>query len=451
MKRGFANISLLFVLLASVFGMAVASATGNINLPFIMASTDGAEGGGEGGEGSGGHDEPEEPEEPEKPEQPEQPGQPEEPEPDPTLPVDPVVPEPPVLVTCPDGSQVENEGDCPETPASLVPLPGELPICDGSPQRCITEAGFICEIGQGGHECECAEGMIDCPEPPVEPPRKPLPYCDKVPEDYAGACHDRKDFDDITKLYPCNDGTQKEDWRDCEDAYVPPPKPCDPATDPNCEPVVCPANAQVIGGECVPSQCKEGYELVDGKCVKPKPEPPECPPGWEYRENKDDCYKEIIIIINKIIKETNEGKHDDGFPDVDIIGLSVKENGDAMLCAMNIDNGWVQCQEFGMDPQKVNQAFWRVIETNSDKNYDNGNTGSQNVDLAIEDVKNQDFDELDDDRDNHDFGIDLGWVAINPQGDGVTCLTNEGDSLCEPFKVSAQDVDGQITEGVEFN
>jgi hypothetical protein len=301
--------------------------------------------------------------------------------------------------------------------------------------------------------------MSDCPlhpSQPIEPPvdTKPLPYCHKVPDDYQGACHDILDYDEDTGLYPCNDGTQEEDWKDCPDAYVPPPKPCDPATDPNCEPVVCPANAQVIDGDCVPSQCKEGYELVDGKCVEEKEEP-DCPPGWEYRPKYDDCYKEIEIIINKIIKETIEGKHSDGFPDVDIIGLSVKQNGDAMLCAMNIDNGWVQCQEFGMDPQRVNGDFWRIIETDHDKDYDNGTTGSQNVDLAIEDVKNQDFDELDDDRDNHDFGIDLGWVAINPQGDGVTCLTNdnsgEGDSLCEPFKVSAQDVDGQITEGVEFN
>lgn len=43
-------------------------------------------------------------------------------------------------------------------------------------------------------------------------------YCDKVGPDYRGSCHDRKDYSDITGLYPCNDGTQKTDWRDCKDA-----------------------------------------------------------------------------------------------------------------------------------------------------------------------------------------------------------------------------------------
>lgn len=126
-----------------------------------------------------------------------------------------------------------------------------------------------------------------------------------------------------------------------------------------------------------------------------------------------------------------------------------------MICAMDIDNGWVQCQEFGMDPNRVNGEFWRIIEVDSGKDYDNGNTGSNNVDLAIEDIKNHDFDELDDDRDNHDFGINLAWIAINPQGDGVTCLvedsTGKGKSLCEPFKVSSTEIDGQITEGVTIS
>jgi hypothetical protein len=140
-------------------------------------------------------------------------------------------------------------------------------------------------------------------------------------------------------------------------------------------------------------------------------------------------------------------------PDVDIIGLSVDDNGDAMICAMDIDSDRIECQEFAMESQKVNQAFWRVIETDSDKNYDNGNTGSNQIDNAIDAIKSQDFNELND-ADNYNFGIDLAWIAINPQGEGVTCLTTDqsgkGKSLCEPFKVSSQDVTGQITEGVEF-
>jgi hypothetical protein len=441
--------------------MVFTSATSNINLPLLMASTDGGEGGGDeggdggdvgGGEDSGGSDDSEPDPEPQ-------------PEPEPETKPEPVedsfhcIPEDTDCDGKIDPEFLGPEIDCNETPENPICAPTPLlptqpdpklpPECEGmTPLECLGE-----KVGAPPPECDNLT-PLECLDYILKNPPKPLPYCHKVPDDYQGACHDILDYDEETGLYPCNDGTQEEDWRDCPDAYVPPPTPCDPAIDPNCEPVVCPANAQEIDGDCVPSQCKEGYELVDGKCVEEKEEP-DCPPGWEYRPKYDDCYKEIEIIINKIIKETIEGKHSDGFPDVDIIGLSVKQNGDAMLCAMNIDNGWVQCQEFGMDPQKVNQAFWRIIEKDSNKYYDNGNTGNDNTDLAIQDIKNHDFDELDDDRDNHDFGIDLGWVAINPQGDGVTCLTNdnsgEGDSLCEPFKVSAQDVDGQITEGVEFN
>jgi hypothetical protein len=47
---------------------------------------------------------------------------------------------------------------------------------------------------------------------------KPKPYCDTPEGKAAMVCHDRKDYDENTLLYPCNDGTQKADWRDCKDA-----------------------------------------------------------------------------------------------------------------------------------------------------------------------------------------------------------------------------------------
>jgi hypothetical protein len=69
---------------------------------------------------------------------------------------------------------------------------------------------------------------IDEPEPdpdpvtpPVTPPitpRLPYPYCDLVPDNYKGSCHDRKDYDEDTLLYPCRDGSNVKDWRDCKDA-----------------------------------------------------------------------------------------------------------------------------------------------------------------------------------------------------------------------------------------
>jgi hypothetical protein len=50
------------------------------------------------------------------------------------------------------------------------------------------------------------------------------PYCDLVPDDYRGTCHDRYDYDEELErttgkiLYPCNDGTQEKDPLNCKDA-----------------------------------------------------------------------------------------------------------------------------------------------------------------------------------------------------------------------------------------
>ena len=40
-------------------------------------------------------------------------------------------------------------------------------------------------------------------------------YCD-VPNP-SNPCHDRKDFDDRTRLYTCLDGSHVKDWRECDD------------------------------------------------------------------------------------------------------------------------------------------------------------------------------------------------------------------------------------------
>jgi hypothetical protein len=412
MKRGLVNRSLLLILLlVSVFGMVFASATSSINLPFIVASTEGGEGGdgsedSVGSEGGGDDSEPEP--EPETP--------PPEPEPE-----QPIAPEP-KPINCPEGEIVnpDNNQECIPGAASLTEPPIE---CDPQDTNCDGEV-----IIPDPTPCLLDPSDPSCPEPDPTtgecPPGYNLnedgncfPEHDRCPTGY----HSHED-DETGRCIP--------DETPCDEGYIMSPD------FPTCErkESVCQKHPDI--NECKP------------------PEEPKCPPGWEYREKQDDCHKEITIIINKIIKETNEGKHKDGFPDVDIIGLSVKESGDSMICAMDIDSSNIECQEFGMDPQKVNQAFWRVIETDSSKNYDNGNTGSSEIDDAIDAIKSQDFSELED-ADNHNFGIDLAWIAINPQGEGVTCLTTDqsgkGKSLCEPFKVSAQDVSGQITEGVEFS
>jgi hypothetical protein len=43
-----------------------------------------------------------------------------------------------------------------------------------------------------------------------------LPYCDQVEMSPEG-CFDRKDYSDDTGLYPCRDGSDVKDWRDCPD------------------------------------------------------------------------------------------------------------------------------------------------------------------------------------------------------------------------------------------
>jgi hypothetical protein len=75
---------------------------------------------------------------------------------------------------------------------------------DGNPQQTFTCSDE--STATGDEEC---------------PPTGPNPYCDKVGPDYRGICHDRKDYyhgGPNDGLYPCNDGTNMHDWRDCKDA-----------------------------------------------------------------------------------------------------------------------------------------------------------------------------------------------------------------------------------------
>lgn len=105
-------------------------------------------------------------------------------------------------VTCPDGvTEVIRLSDCPEIAAPPAPL--YLPPAPTSaPAPAPAPIPFL-ESNEGQQE---------------QPDDKHNPYCDLVPEDFKGACHDRKDASDYTGLYTCNDGTHKEHWEDCEDA-----------------------------------------------------------------------------------------------------------------------------------------------------------------------------------------------------------------------------------------
>jgi hypothetical protein len=124
---------------------------------------------------------------------------------------------------------------------------------------------------------------------------------------------------------------------------------------------------------------------------------------------------------------------------VDIIGLSIKATDDAQVCIMQIENGWVQCQESAVPNDRKTKNISRVIERDHSKDYDNGNIGSSETDSAISKIRSQQFIELED-RNNHDFSIDLAALVIHPLGNGLVCLIDDptGTSLCEPFRLRMQ-------------
>jgi hypothetical protein len=133
------------------------------------------------------------------------------------------------------GGGEEGGGDEPETDEQEPPPPpvvDEQPVTPGDgpepappiepePEVLECKEGFV--LNEQGTACIIEEKAVADAQVPEG--NKPLPYCDKVGDDYTGSCHDRKDWDDITKLYPCNDGTQKADWKDCADATDKPPFP----------------------------------------------------------------------------------------------------------------------------------------------------------------------------------------------------------------------------------
>ena len=415
------------LLLATVLSMVVSTTSSGILLVNASTTTEGGDdsGGDEGGSnddgnndngdgdgnGDSGQPEPEPEPEPETP--PMQTDEP--PAPAETLPETALIPEQPEPIECPEGYFLSDTDKC--VPDPLTEL-GELV---GPPPECTPEQTSL----------ECLEEIT----------KEPLPYCDTPEAEGAPACHDLQDYDEETGLYPCNDGTQAIVPEECPNAYEP---PLENQTDPSPLPYPSP-EVEVDVGDNTTDPGDNGTD--------PIPTPPNGN-GTNGNDTNGDIDIDIIIKnINKNVFNNEKNHHHESFPEIDIIGLSTKQNGDSMVCLINIDNENVQCQEYGMPSNRVNDDFWRVIETDHDKDYDNGNTGSNDIDGVIDDIKSQDFSELDD-ATNHDFGIDLAWIAINPSGDGVACLaedsTGKGKSLCEPFKVSSEEIDGQITEGVKF-
>jgi hypothetical protein len=103
-----------------------------------------------------------------------------------------------------------------------------LPTCNDSDlqyqQRdCRSESGQVCEMPDSDDECQsdkpanirCSNGVL-AETQEMCPTKKP--YCDQLDnKQFVNNCFDRKDIDQTTGLYPCNDGSQKANYKDCKD------------------------------------------------------------------------------------------------------------------------------------------------------------------------------------------------------------------------------------------
>ena len=215
-----------------------------------------------------------------------------------------------------------------------------FPKCDGTFQDCVTERGDICKAGAGGHECECAEDMSDCPNHPSlvkTPAHLTIAPCLLDPS--------------LPKWAPV-DGKCKEGWAMNEDGQ------CFPRHD------RCPkgyhSHEDDESGRCIPNRtpCDPGYVINPDfpECGKKEricadhPEAKVCGGKGGGGDNNDDRgsgshdkkdRKDIVIkninnhkVFLQAIKQDRNM-----FADIDMIGLSVKgDSRDAMVCLMNIAN-----------------------------------------------------------------------------------------------------------------
>ncbi len=128
---------------------------------------------------------------------------------------------------CPKGywrADDDESGACVKKPKD-VPVSIDLPVCDGSYQRCITENDDVCEAGSTEHECE-AEGVL-CNVSGVEGchtyKQGICVDCEEEPED---TCIENPESE---KCQPEDQCTDNPDAEGCP----PPPDPCE--ANPNAE------------------------------------------------------------------------------------------------------------------------------------------------------------------------------------------------------------------------
>jgi hypothetical protein len=222
---------------------------------------------------------------------------------------------------------------------------------------------------------------------PVPPGLLPTPtdkpaYCDTAAGAAAQECFDRNDIDEETGLYPCNDGRQVSDPKQCSFApsTAPPlenqtdpgpspspspdpcvenpdldecqPKDCDPVKDPNCMP---------IGGSipedplpCPIGICKDGFKLVDGKCVKKNG-------NRDHDHDGNDIIIRIRNSVNNIFKITNNPADFE----VDLVALGLNSDGSAMKCLMDVNRAEAQCEKFDVPADRISGPVKEFIEFES--------------------------------------------------------------------------------------
>jgi len=170
----------------------------------------------------------------------------------------------------------EGSGDR-TTPAATSEQPGgtsKLPKCDGSFQDCVTTNGDVCKAGQGGHECECAEDMSDCPQ---------LPSLQKT----SAAGGPDKDCLFHPELPKC-----KSDNGKCPDGFF-----------------------QNEDGNCFPQhdKCPKGYHSHEndetGRCI---PDSTPCEPGFIRDPDFPTCSNKESVC--KKHPDAKGCKNDDGKP-----------------------------------------------------------------------------------------------------------------------------------------
>jgi hypothetical protein len=178
--------------------------------------------------------------------------------------------------------------------------------CDGENFDCVTDCddgssvttGFPCpgEKDEGVPDgSDGSGGDADSRRPPSD-----NPYCDLIDQSRMApgqGCFDRKDYDQSTGLYPCRDGSDVEDWRDCPDGP-------EANSDPNEE-----TGENVDGDNEI--ECQEDDEFCEPGC-----EDPDLVCGYEDEETSN-CGGEPCTATEKEDSWTDEVEDEDDDEDED--------------------------------------------------------------------------------------------------------------------------------------